>query len=98
MNNGIKFGLSNIQISTDNGKTYKPIAPTTQAVFLKFEEAEPIEDKYKFDFTEPIEFSAVMKKKKNGTIFERCLYYQKSKKKRIRKKYNMARILFGGKI
>ena len=98
MNNGIKVGLSNIQISTDGVETYTSITPTTQAVFLKFEEAEPIENKYKFDFTQPIEFSATIKRKKNGTIFERCLYYQKSKKKRIRKKYNMARILFGGKI
>lgn len=97
MNNGIKFGLSNIQISTD-GETYKSLKPTTQEIILKFEEAEPIEDKYKFDFTQPIEFSATMKRKKNGTIFERCLYYSKSKKKRIRKKYNLTRILFGGKI
>ncbi len=98
MNNEIKFGLSNIQISTDNGKTYNSLSPSTQEVMVSFEETKQIEDKYKFDFTQPIEFSATMKRKKNGTIFERCLYYQKSKKKRIRKKYNMARILFGGKI
>lgn len=93
MNNGIKFGLSNIQISTD-GETYKPLAPTTQEVFVRFEEVEPIEDKYKFDFTQPIEFSERIRKKKNGTIFERCLYYRHSKKKRIRKKYDIQRILF----
>ena len=66
MNNGIKVGLSNIQISTDGGETYTSIAPSTQEVIVSFEEAEPIEDKYKFDFTQPIEFSAAMKRKKNG--------------------------------
>ncbi len=93
MNNGIKFGLSNIQISTD-GETYKPLAPTTQEVFVRFEETEPINDKYDFDFTQPIEFSCRLTKKKKGTIFERCLYYRHSKKKRIRKKYDIKRILF----
>lgn len=91
MNNGIKVGLSNIQISTD-GKTYKPLKPTTQEVFVRFEETEP-NNKYNFDFTQPIEFSAAMKRKKKGTLIERCLYYQKSKKKRIRKKYNLLKIL-----
>ena len=91
MNNGIKLGLSNIQISTD-GETYKPLKPTTQEVFVSFEEAKP-NNEYNFDFTQPIEFSTRMKKKKNGTIFERCLYYQHNKRKRIRKKYNLFRLL-----
>lgn len=91
-----KIGLSNIQISNNGGETYKPIAPTTQEVLLKFEEVEPI-NKYDLDFTKPIEFSCKLKRKRKGTIFERCLYYQKSKKKRIRKKYNIGKILCRGK-
>lgn len=91
MNNGIKVGLSNIQISTD-GETYKPLKPTTQEVILKYEETEPTNN-YNFDFTQPIEFSCKLTKKKKGTLIERCLYYQHSKKKRIRKKYNLLRIL-----
>lgn len=91
MNNGLKIGLSNIQISTD-GETYKPLKPTTQKVILRFEETEPT-NKYDFDFTKPIEFRTTIRRKKKGTLIERCLYYQKSKKKRIRKKYNLFRIL-----
>lgn len=96
MNNGIKVSLSNIQISTD-GETYKPLKPAKE-VILRFEEPEPVNNKFNFDMTQPIEMSVRLRKKKKGTIFERCLYYQNSKKKRIRKKYNIARILFGGKI
>lgn len=90
MNNGIKFGLSNIQISTD-GETYKPLKPAKE-VILRFEEAEP-NNEYNFDFTKPISFTQRIYAKRKGTLLERCLYYQKSKKKRIRKKYNLLRIL-----
>lgn len=75
-----------------DGETYKPLKPTTQEVFVRFEETEPT-NKYNFDFTQPIEISVRLTRKKKGTLIERCLYYQKSKKKRIRKKYNLLRIL-----
>lgn len=91
MNNGIKVGLSNIQISTD-GETYKSLKPTTQEVFVRFEETEPT-NKYNFDFSQPVEMSVRLTRKKKGALIERCLYYQHSKKKRIRKKYNLLRIL-----
>ena len=91
MNNGIKVGLSNIQISTD-GETYKPLKPAKE-VILRFEEPEPINNEFNFDMTQPIEMSVRLRKKKKGTLIERCLYYQHSKKKRIRKKYNLFRIL-----
>lgn len=37
------------------------------------------------------EFVVELKAKRKGNITEKCLYYQKSKKKRIRKKWNLIR-------
>lgn len=91
MNNGIKVGLSNIQVSID-GETYKPLKPAKE-VILRFEEPKPINNELNFDITQPIEMSIRLRKKKKGTIIERCLYYQHNRKKRIRKKYCLWRIL-----
>lgn len=44
---------------------------------------------------EPRSFCFSISSRKNGTMFEKCLYYQKSKKKRIRKKWEVNRKIFG---
>lgn len=84
--NSARFGLSNIQFSSD-GENWQQLG-TTQQVELETKE----QDNDLYDFVkrinEPVEFSCTLHKKKNGTYIEKCLYYVSSKKKRIRKKYS----------
>lgn len=93
MNNEIKASISNVKISTD-GENYKPIE--VKATIISFEQPEGLKNTYDFDFTKPYEYVGIIRKKKYGTMFERCLYFKNHKKKRIRKKYNMFKML-GGK-
>lgn len=90
MNNGIKFGVSNIKYSTD-GKEYKTIAtPTTISLetSISDEEWEKVKE---ICSPEPIIYSGelIIHKRKYGALFERCNYYAHHKKKRIRKKYSI---------
>lgn len=82
-----KIGLSNIQFSSD-GEIWKPLG-VSQEFELKIEKQN--DDFYDFikdiDINKNIEFSCNIHKKRHGNIFEKCLYYQNHKKKRIRKKY-----------
>ncbi len=85
MNTETRLGLSNIQISTD-GVNWKSLG-TAQEVSIECEKQD--NDFYDFvkDINKPIEISCTIHKKKKGCFIEKCLYYMKSKKKRIRKKY-----------
>lgn len=84
--NSAKFGLGNIQFSSD-GENWQQLG-TTQEVELEVNHQD--NDLYDFvkGINEPIEFSCTLHKKKNGSYIEKCLYYMSSKKKRIRKKYS----------
>lgn len=84
--NSARFGLGNIQFSSD-GEKWQQLG-TTRQVELELKEQD--NDLYDFvkGINEPIEFSCTLHKKKNGTNIEKCLYYMSSKKKRIRKKYS----------
>lgn len=84
--NNARFGLGNIQFSSD-GENWQQLG-TTQEIELEFKEQD--NDLYDFvkDINKPIEFSCTLHKKKNGSYIEKCMYYMSSKKKRIRKKYN----------
>lgn len=88
----MKVGLSNLQISSD-GVNYTPLCSTTEVTF----ECEKQDINYEWlkDINKPAEMSFTLKAKKRGNEIEKCLYYQKSKKKRIRKKWNFERRILG---
>ena len=86
-----KIGLSNILMINDSGE-YKPLGSTCEAT-LEYEETN--NDFYDFvkDINKPISVSSTIRAKRKGTIFETSLYYKHHKKKRIRKKYDLFRLL-----
>ena len=95
MNSGIKFGLSNIKLQNSDGE-FIPICSTSEMT-LSIEENKEENNYYDFikDINKPVETSFTIRAKKRGNEIEKCLYYQKSKKKRIRKKWNFERRILG---
>ena len=90
----MKVGMRNISISTD-GVNYKPLC-STKEVDLKATDS----DIEVFEWaipSEPIKCSFTTHKKKNGNLLGRYLYYKNHKKKRIRKKYDLIRVLERGR-
>lgn len=84
-----RIGISNLQISTD-GVNYVPLCSTKDVSLEVVEEDNQYYDFIK-DINKPVELSITLHRKKHGNLIQKCLYYQKSKKKRIRKKWNFAR-------
>ena len=92
------IGLKNLRMISKEGKEVKELllAPT-----LECKLSIPIDEDNKelMDLVEiakePRSFCFRISARKNGTMFEKCLYYQKSKKKRIRKKWEINRKTFG---
>lgn len=84
------IGLSNVQIRSAEGN-FVPVC--TVGEIKAAVETDPPE--WWQDITsKPISQTFTIKAKRNGTIFERCLYYKKNKKKRIRKKWDINRKVF----
>ena len=83
-----KIGISSMSI---DGVNFTPICSTKEIELAMDQEETP--EWAKVDITKPISFSGTIRAKKNGTTLEKSLYYQKSKKKRIRKKWSLERIL-----
>lgn len=91
--NGTKIGLTNIQMKNENGEWVK-LDDVSEATLSIGENTEY--DRYDWlDATKPSELSIKIRAKRKGTYIEKCLYYQKSKKKRIRKKWDFLRNVFG---
>lgn len=90
----MKVGIGNISISTD-GVNYKPLC-STKEVDLKTNDYDMEVPEWVIP-SETIEYSFTLHKKKNGNLLERCLYYKSHKKKRIRKKYDLIRVLEKGR-
>lgn len=84
-----KIGLKNISMSTD-GVNFTPVC-STKDIELAIEEETP--EWLKVDITKPIVVSATIKAKKKGTLLEKSLYYQNSKKRRVRKKWSLEKVL-----
>lgn len=88
------IGLQKIAIISKEGEEikYSPLASTSECKL-----SIPIDENNKelMDLVEitkePRSFCFRLSARKNGTIFEKCLYYQRSKKKRIRKKWDISR-------
>lgn len=78
------IGISNIKISSDD-INWTSIG-NVENVKIESENNFPL---WYEELSKPCEISFTKRAKKNGDIFERCLYYRKSKKKRIRKKYDI---------
>lgn len=89
----MKVGMRNISISTD-GVNYKPLY-STKEFDLKTIDSDIEVPEWAIP-SEPIKCSFTIHKKKNGNLLERCLYYKNHKKKRIRKKYDLIRVLEKG--
>ena len=86
-----EIGLTNIKMSTD-GVIWQPVGEVKD---IKLE-TDGIDYQWNnIDITKPIQINGTIRAKKKGTILEKCLYYQKSKKKRIRKKWSLEKILIG---
>lgn len=47
----------------------------------------------KIDIAKPISINVDIRAKKKGTLLEKSLYYQRSKKRRIRKKWSIEKVL-----
>ena len=92
MNSDIKFDLSNIKLQNSDGE-FIPICSTSEMT-LSVEENNNYYDFIK-DINKPVEMGFTIRAKKRGNEIEKCLYYQKSKKKRIRKKWNFERRILG---
>lgn len=84
-----KIGLTNLQMKDIKGE-FVPLC-STKEISAAVEDYEP--PQWWKDITKPIEFSVTIRAKRKGTILERSLYYRKSKKKRIRKKWELVRVL-----
>ena len=67
-----KIGLSNLQMMNSDGE-----------YVFENDDTLPIQ----FDFSQSQEISCTLRAKKNGIIIERYLYFMRSKKARIRRKY-----------
>ena len=68
--------------------------PITEIKNIKFEPAtEEVPEWAKIDITKPASIEVQIHAKKNGSLLEKSLYYQKSKKRRIRKKWSIEKIL-----
>ena len=83
-----KIGISNIAI---DGANFTPLCSTKEVDLTMEQEETP--EWAKLDLAHPKSISVTIRAKKNGTTLEKSLYYQKSKKKRIRKKWSLERIL-----
>lgn len=83
-----KIGISSISI---NGEKFTPIC-STKDIELSIEE-EPPKWWQDVDFNKPITIEGTIRAKRKGTMLERSLYYQHSKKRRIRKKYDIYNLL-----
>lgn len=88
-----KTGLKSISMSTD-GVNFTPVC-STKEIELAMEVNPEWAKISKIDLAKPIEVNTTIRAKKKGTILEKSLYYQKSKKRRIRKKWSIERILIG---
>ena len=86
-----EIGLKSISMSTD-GVKFTPLC-STKDIELTMEENPEWKEMAKIDLTKPIEVNTTIRAKKKGTLFEKSLYYQKSKKKRIRKKWSLEKVL-----
>ena len=89
MMNENKFGLKNIQIA-DNNYTFLPLCNSKDITISSVEYQPP-----SFEMSYSGELDLVIKAKRHGTTLEKCLYYKKNKKKRIRKKWDFTRKIFG---
>lgn len=89
--NGTKIGLTNIQMKNSDGE-FVPICSSAELKFA-VEEYEPPE--WWQDISKALELCIEIRAKRKGTYIEKCLYYQKSKKKRIRKKWDYFRYVLG---
>ena len=87
------IGMSNVKMSND-GVNWQPICDFTEAELTTPKEEVP---EWLNISNTPISISATIRKRKNGSLLEKSLYYCKSKKKRIRKKWNIVRILEKGR-
>ena len=68
--------------------------PITEIKNIKIEPAtEEVPEWAKIDITKPASIEVKIHAKKNGSLLEKSLYYQKSKKRRIRKKWSLEKIL-----
>ena len=67
--------------------------PITEIKNIKFESTEEVPEWAKIDITKPASIEVKIHAKKNGSLLEKSLYYQKSKKRRIRKKWSLEKIL-----
>lgn len=85
-----KIGLKSISMSTD-GVNFTPVCSTKEIELAM--EVNP--EWAKIDLAKPIEVNTTIRAKKKGTLLEKSLYYQKSKKRRIRKKWSLEKILMG---
>lgn len=97
MNSGIKFGLSDIKLQNSDGE-FIPICSTSEMTLSVEENKEENNNYYDFikDINKTVEMSSfTIRAKKRGNEIEKCLYYQKNKKKRIRKKWNFERRILG---
>ena len=83
-----KIGISSMSI---DGVNFTPICSTKEVDLTMEREETP--EWAKLDLAHPKSISVTIRAKKNGTTLEKSLYYQKSKKKRIRKKWSLKRIL-----
>lgn len=86
-----KIGISSLSMSTD-GVKFTPVCSTSD-IELAMEENPEWKEMAKIDLTNPIQINGTIRAKKKGTILEKSLYYQKSKKRRIRKKRNIEKVL-----
>lgn len=86
-----EIGLTNIKMSTD-GVKWQPVGEVKD---IKFETDRIDYQWNNVDITKPIQINGTIRAKKKGTILEKSLYYQKSKKRRIRKKWSIEKILIG---
>ena len=91
MNNGVIFGISNLQMKDSKG-SWNIVNPVNQDIKVTYEDTTEYDEIVK-NLHNNFTFTCNIHKKRKGTIFEKHLYYINHKKKRIRKKYDLITLL-----
>lgn len=79
-----RFYLSNIKMYDMEGNEITAVPSGSL-------ELTPLENEEIYNIPMSARATFTLKAKRKGNLIEKCLYYGKSKKKRIRKKYNIYR-------
>ncbi len=88
--------IAKMQMVSEDGKIMSFGGGVENLTLIPQESDQEIDEFIK-DINKPISMSLDVHKKRHGSEVERSMYYSKHKKKRIRKKYDLFRMLTGGK-